>query len=76
MSKTITLFLTAGPYSGENTLTTVRIAETALEKGHRVNVIASADGVYAFLKGQKARGIANAEEEFSRLIGKGLTVFL
>ena len=76
MSKTITLFLTTGPYAGENTHTTIRIAETALEKGHRVNVIASADGVYAFLKGQKARGIANAEEEFSRLIGKGLAVFL
>ena len=76
MSKTITLFLATGPYTGENTLTTIRIAETALEKGHHVNVIASADGVYGFLKGQKARGIANAEEEFSRLIGKGLTVFL
>ena len=76
MSRTITLFLTTGPYAGENTLTAIRVAETAMEKGHRVNVIASADGVYAFLKGQKARGIANAEEEFSRLIGKGLTVFL
>jgi sulfur relay (sulfurtransferase) complex TusBCD TusD component (DsrE family) len=76
MARTITLFLTTGPYAGENTHTTIRIAEAALEKGHRVNVIASADGVYAFLKGQKARGIANAEEEFSRLIGKGLTVFL
>jgi sulfur relay (sulfurtransferase) complex TusBCD TusD component (DsrE family) len=76
MSKTITLFLTTGPYAGENTDTTIRIAETALEKGHRVNVVASADGVYGFLKGQKARGIANAEEEFTRLIGKGLAVFL
>jgi sulfur relay (sulfurtransferase) complex TusBCD TusD component (DsrE family) len=76
MSKTITLFLTTGPYAGENTHTSIRIAEAALEKGHRVNLIASADGVYSFLKGQKARGIANAEEEFTRLIGKGLTVFL
>jgi len=76
MARTITLFLTTAPYAGENTHTTIRIAETALEKGHRVNVIASADGVYGFLKGQKARGIANAEEEFSRLIGKGLAVFL
>jgi sulfur relay (sulfurtransferase) complex TusBCD TusD component (DsrE family) len=40
MSKTITLFLTTGHYAGENTDTTIRIAETALEKGHRVNVIA------------------------------------
>lgn len=69
---TITLFLTTGPYAGENTHTSIRIAETALEKGHRVNVIASADGVYGFLKGQKARGIINAEEQFLRLIGKGI----
>jgi len=34
MSKTITLFLTTGPYAGENTHTSIRIAETALEQGH------------------------------------------
>jgi intracellular sulfur oxidation DsrE/DsrF family protein len=47
-----------------------------LEKGHTVNLIASGDGVYCFLKKQKARGITNAEEEFSRLIQKGLKVYL
>lgn len=76
MGKTFTLFLSTSPYSCENTLTIVRIAEHALNKGHTVNLIASADGVYCFLKGQKARGILNAEEEFSRLIGKGLKVYL
>jgi sulfur relay (sulfurtransferase) complex TusBCD TusD component (DsrE family) len=76
MSKTITLFLSTSPYSFENTLTTIRLAESALDKGHTVNVIASADGVYGFLTKQKAKGIANAEEEFSRLIQKGLKVYL
>lgn len=76
MSKAMTLFLSTSPYSCENTLTTVRLAEAALGKGHTVNLIASADGVYCFLKGQKARGITNAEEEFSRLIQKGLKVYL
>ena len=76
MGKTVTLYLSTSPYSFENTLTTVKIADSALNKGHTVNLIASADGVYCFLKGQKAKGITNAEEEFSRLIEKGLKVYL
>ncbi len=76
MSKTITLFLSTAPYSHENTMTCVRIAESALDKGHTVNLIASADGVYTFLTKQKARGIPNAEEEFKRLVHKGLKVSL
>jgi len=76
MGKTFTLLLSTSPYSCENTLTTARLAESALNKGHTVNLIASADGVYCFLKGQKAKGILNAEVEFSRLIGKGLKVYL
>ncbi len=76
MAKTVTLFLSTSPYSYENTVTASRIAESALQKGHAVNLIASADGVYCFLKKQKAKGIPNAEEEFSRLIGKGLKVYL
>jgi sulfur relay (sulfurtransferase) complex TusBCD TusD component (DsrE family) len=76
MAKTFTLFLSTSPYSYENTLSTIRIADAALSKGHTVNVIASADGIYSFLKKQKAKGIANAEEEFAKLIQKGLEVYL
>ena len=76
MPKTLTLFLSTSPYSYENTLTAVKTAESALAKGHAVNLIASGDGVYCFLKKQKARGITNAEEEFSRLVQKGLKVYL
>jgi sulfur relay (sulfurtransferase) complex TusBCD TusD component (DsrE family) len=76
MGKSITLFLSTSPYSYENTLSTIKIADTALNKGHTVNVIASADGIYCFLKKQKAKGITNAEEKFSELIQKGLKVYL
>lgn len=76
MGKTITLFLSTSPYSHENTLSTIKIADAALNKGHAVNVIASADGVYCFLKKQKAKGITNAEGKFSELIQKGLKVYL
>jgi sulfur relay (sulfurtransferase) complex TusBCD TusD component (DsrE family) len=74
--RTFTLFLSTSPYSYENTLTAVKIAGSALSKGHVVNLIASGDGVYCFLKGQKAKGIPNAEEGFSELIQKGLRVYL
>jgi sulfur relay (sulfurtransferase) complex TusBCD TusD component (DsrE family) len=76
MPKTITLYVSTSPYSYENTLTSVRIAESALNKGHAVNLIASADGIYCFLTKQKAKGILNAEEEFSRLMQKGLKAYL
>lgn len=76
MGKTFTILLSTSPYSFENTLTAIKTAESALEKGHPVNLIASGDGVYCFLKGQKAKGITNAEEKFSELIGKGLRVYL
>lgn len=76
MASTITLFLSTSPYSFENTLTSIKLAGAALEKGHAVNIIASADGIYCFLKKQKAKGIPNAEEEFTSLIQKGLKVYL
>ncbi len=76
MPKTVSLLLSTSPYSYENTLTAARLAESALNKGHSVNLVASADGVYCFLTRQKAKGILNAEEEFGRLIQKGLRVYL
>jgi sulfur relay (sulfurtransferase) complex TusBCD TusD component (DsrE family) len=76
MGKSITLFLSTPPYLSENTLSTIGIADAALKKGHSVSVVASADGIYCFLKKQKARGIPNAEEHFSRLIQQGLKVYI
>lgn len=76
MGRTFTFFVSTSPYSYENTETTVRLAEAALNKGHTVNLIASGDGVYCFLQKQKAKGITNAEEAFSGLIAKGLQVYL
>lgn len=76
MPKTFTLFLSTSPYSHQDADSAIRLAESALGKGHTVNLIASGDGVYCFLKGQKAKGITNAEEKFSELIRKGLRVYL
>jgi sulfur relay (sulfurtransferase) complex TusBCD TusD component (DsrE family) len=61
MGKNITLFLSTSPYFSENALSTIKIAAAALRKGHGVRVIASADGVYCFLKKQKAKEIMLAD---------------
>ncbi|MBI3355122.1 MAG: DsrE family protein [Nitrospirae bacterium] len=76
MSKTITILLSTTPYSFENTHTAAKIAEAALAKGHEVTIFASGDGVHNFTKGQKAKGIPNASDVFSKLIEKGLSVEL
>lgn len=76
MVKTFTLFLSTSPYSYENTYTAIRITESALKQGHKVNLIASGDGVYCFFKNQKAAGLPNAEKKFSELLQKGLKVYL
>ena len=76
MAKTFTIFATTSPYSHENTLTAVRLSEAAMSKGHSVNLIASGDGVYCFLKGQKGAGVPHAGELFTGLIDKGLKVSL
>jgi sulfur relay (sulfurtransferase) complex TusBCD TusD component (DsrE family) len=69
--KQITMMLESPPYSGQDVDTLLGIADAALKKGHRVTVVGSGDGTYAFLKGQRASGAPNAEEGFVDLIGRG-----
>ena len=76
MAKTITLFLNTSPYSHENTYTAIKIAEAALEKGLETHLVASADGVYNFLKGQKGKGLPHAADGFRALMDKGLKIDL
>ncbi|MBI5408656.1 MAG: DsrE family protein [Nitrospirae bacterium] len=76
MAKKITLFLNTSPYSYENTYTAMKIAEAALEKGLQTHVVASADGVYNFLNGQKGKGLPHAADGFKALMDKGLKVDL
>ncbi len=64
--KTLTIFLTTTPYAYENTHTTLELTRAALDKGHAVNLFASADGVYNFTRGHQAKGIPNAVQGFSK----------
>jgi len=76
MPKRLTLFLNTSPYSYENTYTAVKIAEAALNKGLETHLVASADGVYNFLKGQKGKGLPHAADGFKSLMDRGLKVDL
>lgn len=76
MAKKITLFLNTSPYSYENTYTAMKIAEAALEQGLETHIVASADGVYNFLKGQKGKGLPHAADGFKSLMDKGLRIDL
>ena len=76
MPKTLTIFLATTPYGYENTQTAMKLAEAAMDQGHKVIVFASADGVYNFTAGQAPQAVPNAEEGFSRLVEKGLRVEL
>jgi len=74
--KTLTIFLAAAPYSGQSASTAVRLARAALDAGHRVNILASADGVYGFTVGHRAKGLPNAETGSRELIAQGAHVEL
>ncbi len=76
MVEILTLVLSTSPYTHENTYTAIRLAEAALDAGHQVNLIASGDGIYCFMRNQKGKGLPSAIEGFSRLIQKGLKVLL
>jgi sulfur relay (sulfurtransferase) complex TusBCD TusD component (DsrE family) len=76
MAKKLTLFLNTSPYFYENSYTTIKIAEAALEKGLETTVVATADGVYHFRKGQKGSGLPHAEGGFKSLMDRGLKVDL
>jgi len=76
MGKKLTLFLNTSPYSYENTYTAMKIAEASLEKGLETHLVASADGVYNFLKGQKGKGLPHAADGFKSLMDKGLKIDL
>jgi sulfur relay (sulfurtransferase) complex TusBCD TusD component (DsrE family) len=76
MLKTLTIILWASPYGSEHAWSAVRIAGAALQRGHRVHLHATGDGVHAFTVGQGAKGLPNIEAMIRELIPKGLSVDL
>ncbi|MEM2915260.1 MAG: DsrE family protein [Candidatus Bathyarchaeia archaeon] len=74
MAKTLTILLFAGPYSSQYADITCKLAEKALEKGHKVNLFLYMDGVHMPKKGQLTKKFPNIEEHLKQLVSKGLNV--
>ncbi len=76
MPKTLTIFLTSTPYSGQNAHTALRLAEAALARGHTVQLFASGDGVHLAESGQHPAGVPDLPTLFGSLMQRGLQVEL
>ena len=70
MQKEIVLFLSTTPFGFENTHTILKLADAALNKGQKVRLIASNDGVFSIVKGQVPKSLSALED----LVGRGLRV--
>jgi tRNA 2-thiouridine synthesizing protein D len=51
--RTLHITVTAGPYGSESPVSVFRLVDTALDKGHNVNVLAYEDAVLLTAKAQK-----------------------
>jgi tRNA 2-thiouridine synthesizing protein D len=74
--KTLTIVLAGSPYGGERAAQALRLAAAALDRGHAVNLFASADGTYAAVSDQAAKGLPNIGKELEELVARGLRVEL
>jgi sulfur relay (sulfurtransferase) complex TusBCD TusD component (DsrE family) len=76
MDKRLTFILKASPYSGQTASTALKLATAAVEAGHATTIFATADGVYGFVKGQKAAGIFDVGAAAETYLARGGTVEL
>ena len=74
MPKTMTIILWASPYGSAYAFSAARIAKAALQRGHRVHLHATGDGVHVLTTGQGAKGLPNIEAMTRDLIASGLCV--
>jgi len=68
---TLTILVLKGPYSSRHSEFACEIAEEALNKGHRVNMMFYMDGVHVPKKGQDPALFPNVSEALARLIERG-----
>jgi sulfur relay (sulfurtransferase) DsrF/TusC family protein len=76
MDKHLTFVLTASPYSGQAAATALKLATAALDARHRATIFATADGVYGFVKGQKATAVFDVGGAAEAFLARGGAVDL
>lgn len=64
------------PYGTDRAEKALRLAEAAINRGHKVGLFLSADGTYAALSGQGGSGLPQIGEILTGLIAKSVKVEL
>ena len=70
----LTILVLKGPYTSRHAEFACEIAEEALIKGHKVNMMLYMDGVHVPKKGQEPNLFPNAGEALAEVIKKGADV--
>lgn len=76
MAVPLTFILRASPYSGQTAATVLKLATAALGAGHPTTIFATGDGVYGFVKGQKATGVFDVGSAAEAYLSRGGAVDL
>ena len=69
---TLTILVLKGPYASRHPEFACEIAEEALNKGHKVNMMFYMDGVHIPKKGQEPRSFPNIGKALARVIERGV----
>lgn len=72
--KTLTILLLGAPYSSQYPEFAVKIADSALKKGFKVNLFLYGDGVHAGMKDQAPKAFYNVENGLKDLVNRGATI--
>ena len=70
----LTILLLAGTMMSTSPYKALKLAEAALERGHRVNLFCYGEGVTALRAKQAPKAFPNIAEMASALIGRGMAV--
>jgi len=71
MEKRLTFILRASPYAGQTAASVLKVATAALEAGERPTIFATGDGVYGFVKGQKATAVFDVAGAVEAYLARG-----
>jgi sulfur relay (sulfurtransferase) complex TusBCD TusD component (DsrE family) len=76
VERRLTFVLSASPYSGQTAATALKLAAAALDGGHRATIFATADGVYGFVREQKATAVFDVGGAVEAFLARGGAVDL
>ena len=70
----LTIVLTTGAMMGTGAYKAAKLAEAALDRGHKVNLFCYGEGITALKRGQAPKRFPDVSDLISRLIGRGMEV--